>query len=447
MSVKPLICLIFCCAVFAGRVHAQTTPTPTIDTASVLTLKDAVEIALRNNYDIKLSKNTATIASNNVSLGNARMLPTVSGNYTISNSIQSTTQTRSDSTVNRITRANNTGSNYGVALTWTLFDGFNMFATYDALKQRRQLSDVQLRDTIQRTVANVINAYYDLVNQNKQIQALQGVIAISRTQLRFANDRYSVGRVARLDVYNAQVAVNTDTATLITQLQQYRSSKIELNRLMARDPRIDFKIADTIIVDDKLVLNDIINQANTQNPAILSANINQRLAELNLKSIRATRYPQISVNSGYVWNNSTNPAGFARVQRSNGLNYGLAATINIFDGFNQWRRERNAKLQIDNANINVSQTRLEIQAQITDLYNSYTAGLAQVRLGQANADLARQTLEISLEKYRLGTITPLEIREAQRNYLNAQSIFFAAQYQSKVAETTLKQITNSIGLQ
>jgi outer membrane protein len=447
MRVRFLICLIFSCAAFSGRVYAQATLPPAPDTAAVLTLKDAVEIALKNNYDIKLSRNTATIAGNNVTLGNARMLPTVTGNYTLSNSIQSTTQTRSDSTVNRISGANNTGSNYGLSLNWTIFDGFAMFANYDALKQRRQLSDVRLRDTVQRTVASVINAYYDLVNQNKQIQALQGVIAISRTQLRFANDRYAVGRVARLDVYNAQVAVNTDTATLINQLQQYRSSKIELNRLMARDPRIDFKIADTIIVDDRLVLNDIINQANTQNPAILSANINQRLAELNLRTIRATRYPQVSINSGYVWSNSTNPAGFARVQRSNGLNYGLGATINIFDGFNQWRRERNAKLQIDNANLNVSRARLEIEAQITDLYNSYTSGLDQVRLGQVNADLARRTLEISLEKYRLGTITPLEIREAQRNYLNAQSIFFAAQYQSKVAETTLKQIVNSISLQ
>ncbi|MBS7565827.1 TolC family protein [Mucilaginibacter sp. Bleaf8] len=445
MSIKHLICLIFCCVAVTGYVKAQNTAQA--DTATLLTLKDAIEIALKNNYDIKLSRNTVAIANNNVTPGNARMLPTVTGNYTVSNSIQSTTQTRSDSTVNRITRANNTGSTYGVSLNWTVFDGFSMFATYSTLKQRRELSEVQLRDTVQRTVANVINAYYDLVNQNKQIQALQGVIAISRTQFRYANERFKVGRVARLDVYNAQVALNTDTATLLSQLQQYKTSKIELNRLMARNPQTEFAIADTIVVDDRLVLANIINQAQTQNPAILSASINQRISELNLRSIKATRYPQVSVNTGYNFSNSTNPAGFARVQRSNGLNYGLAATINIFDGFNQWRRERNAKLQIENAGFNLSQVRLQIESQITDLYNSYTSGLQLIKLGQANVDLASRTLSISLEKYRLGTITPLEIREAQRNYLNAQSVFFAAQYQSKVAETTLKQIIGNISLQ
>lgn len=431
------------CLLGCGYAQAQT---ENVAGAPVLTLQNAVEIALKNNYDIQLSRNSAAIAQNNVTPGNARMLPTVSGNYTLSNSIQSTTQTRSDSTINRITRANNTGNNYGVSLNWTIFDGFNMFATYDELKQRDKLGQVRLQDTIQRTVADIINTYYNLVNQKKQIQALQSVIAISRTQLRYANDRYQVGRVARLDVYNAQVALNTDTATLLNQLNQFKASKIELNRIMSRNPQTEFNVADTIVVDESLILGNIINQAQTQNPTILSAAIGERLSEINLKQIRATRYPQVSVNTGYVWSSSKNPAGFARVQNSNGLNYGLAATINIFDGFNQWRRERNAKLQIDNSKLNVAQTRLEVEAQITNLYSSYLSGLQLIKLGQSNVELARKSLDISLEKYKLGTITPLEIREAQRNYLDAQSVFFNAQYQSKMAETMLKQITGSISL-
>ncbi|WP_345949777.1 MULTISPECIES: TolC family protein [unclassified Mucilaginibacter] len=432
------------CFIGINTVNAQDNKVPN---APVLTLREAVEIALQNNYDIRLSRNTSTIASNNVTLGNAGILPSVSGNYTASNSIQSTTQTRSDSTVNQITRANNTGSNYGVSLNWTIFDGFNMFATYDALKERNKLGQIRLQDTIQRTVAGLVNTYFDLINQQKQIEALQSVIAISRTQLRYANDRFQVGRVARLDVYNAQVALNTDTAALIAQQQTFKASKIELNRIMSRDPQTEFNVADTIVVDDKLILANIINQAQTQNPAILSANISQRLSELTLKQVRSTRYPQVSVNTGYVWSNSTNPAGFARVQRSNGLNYGLAATINIFDGFNQWRRERNAKLQIDNSKLNAEQTRIEVEAQISNLFSSYLSGLQLIKIGQSSVELARKSLDISLEKYRLGTITPLEIREAQRNYLDAQAVFYNAQYQSKVAETTLKQITGSINIQ
>lgn len=444
MKVHKFIYLLLSFVAGVTTVQAQKSNVPN---APVLTLKEALEAALQNNYDIKLSKNTSAIAKNNVTIGNARMLPTVAGTFTQSNSIQTTTQTRSDNTVNRINNANNTGTNYGVNLDWTIFDGFNMFATYDQFKQQDQLAQARLRDTVQRTIANVIITYYDLINQQKHIEAIQGVIDISRKQIRYATDRFEAGRVARLDVYNAQVALNTDTATLISQQQTFKASKIELNRILSRKPETEFNVADTILVDEKLLLGNIINEAQTQNPTILMANIEQRLAEINLKQTRSTRYPQVSVTSGYIWNNSKNPAGFARVQNSRGLNYGLAASINIFDGFNQWRRERNAKLQIDNSKISVDRARINLEAQINDLYSVYLSGLQLIKVGQSNVDLARKSLEISLEKYRIGTITPLEIREAQRNYLNALSVFYDAQYQSKAAETTLKQITGNINIQ
>jgi outer membrane protein TolC len=220
-----------------------------------------------------------------------------------------------------------------------------------------------------------------------------------------------------------------------------------LNQILVRDLQTDFSVADTIVVDEKLLLGDILTSAQLQNPTILSTQINRRLAEINLKQVRATRYPQVAVSSGYTFSNNKTPAGFTLQQNTHGLNYGLTATINIFDGFNQTRRERNAKIQIDNANINAKQIQLNVETQVNSLYASYLSGLDLIKLGQANVVIAKKNLDISLEKYKLGNITPLEIREAQRNYLDAQSKFFAAQYQSKQAEITLKQITNSINIQ
>jgi outer membrane protein len=201
MKVNKFIYLILSFVIGVGSAQAQETRVPNVPT---LTLKEALEIAMQNNYDIKLSKNTATIAKNNVTVGNAGILPVIGGTFTQSNSIQTTTQTRSDNTVSQINNANNTGSNYGVNLDWTIFDGFNMFANYEEFKQRDKLGQVRLRDTIQRTAASVIITYYDLINQQKHIEAIQGVIEISRKQIRYATDRFEAGRVARLDVYRKQ---------------------------------------------------------------------------------------------------------------------------------------------------------------------------------------------------------------------------------------------------
>ncbi len=444
MRVYKLLLIALSCLTLPFTALAQETKVPN---APVLSLKDALDSALQNNFNIKISRNSSAIASNNVTIGNAGILPLVTGNYTLSNSIQTTTQTRSDNTVNNIINANNRNNSYGVGLDWTIFDGFNMFATYDRLKELEKLGRVRTQDTVLQTVASVMTTYYDLVNQQKQIKALKGVIDISRKQIRYAQDRFEAGRVARLDVYNAQVALNTDTATLIGQQQQFKASKIELNRLLSRNAETEFNVADTILVDEKLKLGPIIEQAQVQNPTLLSASINRRLSDINLKQVRSSRYPLIGVSSGYQFNNSRNPAGFARLQNARGFTYGLNATINIFDGFNQWRRERNAKLQIANAQINIARTRNDVEAQISTLYSSYLSGLELIKAGRANVDIARKSLEISLEKYRLGAITPLEIREAQRNYLNATLIFYDAEFQSKAAEITLKQITGKMGIE
>jgi outer membrane protein len=437
MTIKKIICLVFCVATCIG-VKAQDTP--------LLTLKDAVQIALKNNYNIQLSQNNSTIAANNVTLGNAGFLPLVTGDAALNNSNQKIKQTRSDGTVNNLT-ANNSNNNYGVNLNWTIFDGFNMFANYDMLKQQDKLGAIRLQDTIQSTVANVINTYYNLISQNEQIKALRGAIEISRTQLRYSNDKFTVGRVSKLDVYNAQVNLNTDTSNLVIQLQQFRTTKLQLNQLLVRDLQTDFSVGDTIVVNNSLVLGDIITKAQAQNPAILAAQINKRLAEISLRQVKSTRYPVIGVTSGYTFTNSKTPAGFTLSQNAHGFAYGLTASINIFDGLNQWRRERNAKLQIDNADISAKQTRLDVEAQISNFYIAYLSGLDLIKIGQSSVELAKKNLDISLEKYKIGNITQLEIREAQRNYLDAQSKFFSAQYQSKMAEVTLQQITNSINIQ
>ncbi len=439
MTIKKLSCLVFCLVAFIAGAHAQT------DT--VLTLKDAVEIALKNNYHILLTKNNSAIAQNNVTIGNAGFLPQVTGNFTTTRSIQNTKQTKSDGTETDLHGAHNATTSYGPNLNWTIFNGFGMFANYDQLKQLNKLSEILSRDTIQNTLASVIDTYYNLINQNEQLKALSGAIAISRTQLRYAKDKLQVGRASGLDVLNAQVNLNTDTANYLNQLQQFKAAKIQMNQLLVRNLQTNFSVGDTIVVDDKLILGDILAKAESQNPSILSAQINKRISEINLKQVTASRYPQVSVNSGYVITNSQTPAGFTISQNNRGFNYGLTASINIFNGFNQNRLERNARIGIDNANIHYKQTTLDVQAQISNLYVSYLSGLDLIKLGQSNVEVAKRNLDISLEKYKLGNITPLEIREAQRNYLDAQSKFFAAQYQSKSAEIMLKEITASINIQ
>ncbi|PWG81020.1 TolC family protein [Pararcticibacter amylolyticus] len=412
----------------------------------VLTLEEAVRIALQNNYNIRLSKNTAEISANNVNIAAAGMLPSVSGNLNNTSSIQNTRQTQADGSVREVDRANNWNTTYGVGLNWTIFDGFAMFANYDELKELRKLDDTNMRATIQNTVSDVVNNYYNLIRLQQQLEATDSAVAISRLRLTTAQNRYQIGKAAKLEVLTATVDLNTDTTNLLRQRDAVRSAKVVLNELLARDVSTNFVVGDSIPVDTKLQYESLLDLSSRQNPSIQAAFINERIARLNLKQVKAARYPVIGVSSGYNFTRSHSELGFARDARGQGFSYGLTASVNIFNGFLQKRNEKNAEIRIDNAHLSFEQLKQNINAQLLTAFQTYQTNMELVKLEERNVGVARQNMDITLAKFRLGSVTPVEFREAQRNYIDANVRYTDAQYQAKTAEIALKELAGNLDL-
>jgi len=409
-----------------------------------LSVEDAVAVALKNNYDIKLAANDLKIDEQNVSLANAGLLPNLSGTLTQNNNIQNTSQTRADGTVQALDNARNNSINYGVNLGWTIFDGFRMFARYDQLKELEKLGQTELKFTVLTRVNDVMLTYFDVVQQQQMLKALDTAIVISTQRVTTAKNRFTIGKAAKLEVLNAQVDLNTDQTNYLRQKEQYENTKTFLNELMARDLTSKFVVVDSVIADDKLKLADLMNLANGQNPQIQIALINKRVAELNLKQVKAARYPRIGVTTGYIFAESESSLGFARENSSRGLNYGVSASINLFNGFLQKRNEKIAKLQIENTDVLIQQQTQAINSQLISAYQTYLTNLELVQLEAKNVDIAKQNLDITMEKYRIGTITTLEVRTAQLNYVNAITRNSTAQYNAKVSEVALKVLAGNL---
>ncbi|WP_131539500.1 TolC family protein [Pedobacter nototheniae] len=411
-----------------------------------LSLQEAITVALQNNYDIKISKNNINIAKNNANIGNAGMLPKLDGTYTNGGSIQNTRQTPATGADRVITGAKSTNNSLGADLNWTIFDGFTMFANYDRLKELQKQGELNSRLTILTTVADVIAAYYDVVRQQQLVVAADSAMDVSVLRTTIAKTKLQLGRGSKLDVLTAQVDYNADTSAYLQQKNALQVAKVRLNQLMVREIGTAFSVEDKINVDAALVYNQLAEQAEKQNPNVQNAFINQRIASLTLKSVRGARYPSVSLNSGYSRANSTSPTGFNQKFAANGFTYGVTASINIFNGFLQRQQERNAKIEIDNSTLNLNKTKLDVNAQLLTAYQNYTTYLDLVKLEQKNLEIAKENLDITLAKYRLGSIAPLELREAQRNAIDVQNRFIEMQYQAKLAEITLKEISGNINL-
>ncbi|WP_257670535.1 TolC family protein [Parapedobacter tibetensis] len=429
---KRLIYIVFYIIPFYGTAQQE------------FTLEEAVAIALENNYDIRLVSKDVAIAENNVSIGNAGMLPVVTGDVSAAAGIQNTTQTLLSGEIRALRGATNRSSAYGANLDWTIFDGLQMFTRYEQLKELKALGEANLKAAILATIYEVVSSYFNLVQQQQLINATQTALDLSAFRYQTAENRYQIGRASKLEVLAASVDLNTDTTNLLRQRDQYRSTQIRLNELLARDVNTEFSIVDTMIITADLHYETLSKQAKQLNPTLQSAIVNHRISELELKRVKGERYPVVSVSSAYTRSQSRTELGFSTQSRNNGFNYGISASMNIFNGFMQRRNEQNAQFAVEAVEIEVDKISKNIEAQLLAAYQTYLMNLDLVRLEERNKDIAKENMDITLEKFKLGSIAPLEFREAQRNFVDASARYTTAQYQAKLAEITLNQIAGTL---
>lgn len=410
----------------------------------MLTVDQAVQIALKNNYDIKIAANELSVDKINNSIGNAGMLPDVSGTLSKNNSVQNSRQVQVNGDIRELDNAKNNRLEYGVNIGWTIFDGLKMFARYDQLKVLEQQGELQLKLAVLTKVSDVMTTYYNLVQQQQLIKALDTTIVISKQRLKTAENRFLIGKAAKLEVLNAQVDLNTDFSTLLKQKELYEITKIQLNEILARDLATNFQVVEDVALDDKLQLQELKAVAEKQNLQLQLAWVNNRIAQLDLKQTKANRYPTIRLNTGYTFVETESSLGFTTSSSSRGLNYGLTATMPIFNSFSQNRNEKIAKLQVENSSLKVEQQKQTVTAQLSSAFQTYLTNIALAKLEESNEAIAKRNMEITLEKFKIGTVATIEFRNAQENYINAIARNSNAKFQAKISEIALQQIAGNI---
>ena len=413
----------------------------------ILTVEDAVKIALENNFEIKIASNNAKIDATNVSLANAGILPNLEGVLTNSNSILDTKQTQSDGSTRELNNARNMNLSYGIALNWTVFDGFKMFAKHDQLKEIEQLGNTELQFTILSKIGDVLETYYQIVQQQQQLKVLDSTLIISKLRLDLANNRYTIGKASKLESLNAEVDLNTDTTNLLRQKELYANTKTFLNELLARDLTENFIVSEEVAIDKSLVYADLKTNVSSQNPQLKIQLLNKRIAELSLKQIKGDRYPTISLSSGYNFTRSESDLGFAAQSSGNGLVYGVNARMNNFNGSLQNSNEKAAKYALENAQISVEKQKTTLDSQLLSAYTTYLTNIQLSELEDKNEKIAAQNLDITLEKFKIGTIATVEFRTAQLNYVNAKFRNTSAKFQAKLSEIALKELAGNLDFQ
>lgn len=406
----------------------------------VLTLEDAIEIALENNYGIKVSKSNQEITENNYTLGNAGFMPMVTLDFNKSFGTQDFERTLASGVEQSQSGAKNERTSYGATLNWTIFDGFQMFASYDQLNTFRSQSEESLKADIELIIYNISATYYQAALENERLNLYDSNVFFSQERLQVAKDKYELGKASKLEYLQAQVDLNADKSQQLTQQQTLEATKLELSRLLSVE--LDtFKLEYNLDTESNVNLEELLEGVSLQNPQLTSLKQQELIAQYNEKISKGDMLPRVNIFAGYTHAKSESPAGFAIVNTSDDINYGLTASWTIFNGFNVNRQIQNARIQRDIATYQYDNQLINFKTAIRQGYSNYTNSLDLMALERENLDVARENNEISKERYEIGLSTPLELREAQLNFLNAELRFQNAAFNAKLAAIELKYLS------
>lgn len=409
------------------------------------TLPELIATGLQNNYKLKISRNEEAIRSNNATKANAGYLPTVNATagydatYGGSNSKLrgGGTTTQSDA-LNRSLGA-------GINAEWTIFDGYKIQTNYSRLQELKRQGATRTRMDIEDYVATLTGEYYNLIQQRIRMRNLRNAVKLSKERLRVVLERYTIGNASHLDLKQAQVDFNADSAQSLKQHELLATSRIRLYELMAvKDMNTAMSVRDTSInVDTSLVFETLLNATMQLNAELLDKKHDIRLAQLDYKAAMSRDYPYIKLNGGYSLNHNVYGSGQDKQRNSWGGNVGITVGMKLFDG-NRSRERRNARLNIENADLARLQLEQSLRSDLADLWQAYQNNLRLLSLERENLITAQENHYIAHERYVLGDLSGIEMREAQQSLLDAEERILVAEYNTKLCEISLNQLSGNI---
>jgi len=418
---------------------------PFLGSAQRLSLQDAINLTLKKNYEIQITKNSLDIATINNDLGIAGGLPTVSGTASNQESVTNLNQTlNTGSQISKTGVGTNTTA-VNVTGSMLLYNGYRVVATKKRLEALEQQSQQQLNSLIQSTIALVTDKYYDIVRQQSYMKTLQQSIDLSKQQLDIITTKKDIGVANNADLFQAQIDLNTRLQDYTSQELVVRNAKTDLSTIMGVSSDSNIIISDSIIVDKNLLLAPILDSLK-KNPDIVSVEkqifINQQIE----KETSAQRYPSLRANTGLNYGRTQSDAGQTLFNQSYGPFLGLSLSVPIYNAGITKRQERIASINTKSAKLQKDSLINSYQSGIMKVYQSYVTNIKQAEKQLINYNLSAQLVDLSLQRYKLAQATIIELREAQKSYEDAGYRLVNLLFAAKVAEIELKRISNSLGL-
>ncbi len=409
----------------------------------VLTLNKAIEIALAQNYGIQISELEQKADLMQVYKSNAGFGPTVDWNANIGVTGNRVNQQFLDGRIlNRFGRSLSPGTNISAGIT--ILDGGRRQAILDRLSLLGQYSAIEGKIILQNTIVDVMQAYYDITRNEETLSYLETIIKYYEERLKITEQRWQVGKGSKLDFLQSQIDLNAQLSGLVNSKNNIRNGKVVLNGILNRDLATEFEIEKIENINSEYDLNSLMEKVKVSNQDLV---LMQKAIDINLKrekELEATLKPQVDLSGSFSYSYNNSNTGFLSSSQSLAIPLGVSARYNIYDGKNRKNQIAISKVNTDIVRKQQLSLAAQIEIDLTLAYNQYISDKELLSFEEKNTIIAEENLSISLDKFRLGGSTILELNEAQRAYDTSLNRLVTAQYNVKISELDLLRLTGSL---
>jgi len=409
-----------------------------------ITLKNAIETALKNSYDIKLVENTVAISKNNNDYGVAGALPSVTATAN-ENKTSSTIQQNFADPSRNTTKPGVSGTtvNGGLTASFTIFNGYRIQTTKERLAVLENQTNSFLQTQIQNTTATVMQQYYNIVRQQAYLTTIEKSIEASQQRLDIVKAKQKVGVANEADLLQSNLDLNALVQAKQNQLLIIDQAKGDLLNTMVMSASTVITILDSIAVDQNLIFKDI-EAKSILNPSLQSAEQQIKINQLIEKETRALMYPTLRASTGYNYNSNQSAAGFSLLNETYGPFLGVNLSIPLYAGGASKKSYTNAKINTASANMQYQNAVSKMSTNVTKTFQAYQTSIKQLPTEKENYQMSQALLNLVMQKFQLGQATIVDVKQAQQSFENAGFRLVSLVYTAKVAELELKRLSNQL---
>lgn len=434
---KKAITVLLACASLAAHTQPD-------DKMPPLSMQEAIDMALQNNFNLRIARNNEDIARLENNWGNAGRLPVVNANAGYSYSSNNLRQKLVNGTIIERDGASFQNENANVSAQWRLYNGGRVLAAKDRLEEQLKISNLQFRQQANQVVYEVITAYLNILRFEKQRETTLEAIKLFEERMVLAENRFTIGVAPKSDYLQAVADLNAQKNLVISIENNLAISKAELNNRLARNPEEKFKVTFQLSEVDLPPLDILTTTLDTLNPDLLINRSQSMVLMKQYREINAARLPTLTLNTGANLNNSQNSAGFTLQNTTFGPNAGVSLAIPIFQGGVVKQQLRVNKVLQNTQNVTFSLIRNNLLTALSNAYATYKNAKRTNELELSNLEVIRENNAIAMERFKKATITTVEFRQTQLDLIESQTRVINSVYLMKQAEADILLIMGKL---